>query len=445
MQVSFARRALVLALVASGFAMTWRVFAPGIVNWDSGWIRDMARTGRFEDWQSPVMGLIWREIERLGIEGSFGMFALTILLFWTGVALLALHAARTSTPRAVIVVLMGLAPPVFVILGVVWRDVFFASLWLLAVALAVTSLDQPARTRWLLRGLAIVLILVGYLCRSNALFAAPVLLVYAVRPEAFAWKRLAVAYVPLVVALFALMQVMFYGVLQAERKNALHSVFVFDLAGISHFSGQSVFPVTYTPEQTRMIETSCYNPAYWDAVWLWEPCSFVMKGLTKPDDPWFGTPRLRPVWLRAIVSNPVAYVRHRLAYFNALLTRQNLVLWTIDVLNPEVFKGQPQIRTDDPVFMAHRRLTETLHATTPLYRTGLYLGLAMVLTVIGWRRRDDAQGALALASGLSAVVFVSTYAVFGVAAEYRYGLWATFAALFGLAMVAGTARRRSAP
>jgi hypothetical protein len=442
MRVPLARHALVLVLVGIGLAVTWRVFSPGIVNWDSGWIRDMARTGRFEDWQSPVMGLIWRWIEALGIEGAFGMFALTVGLFWLGVLLLALEAARHSTARAALVALMGLAPPVFVILGVVWRDVFFASLWLLAVALAVTSLDRVGGARWLLRGMAVILILVGFLCRSNALFAAPILLTYAVRPDWFSWKRLAVAYLPLVVALFAVMQVVFYGVLQAERKHALHSVFVFDLAGISHYSGKSAFPVTYTPEQTAMIETSCYNPAYWDAVWLWEPCSFVMKGLTRPEDPWFGTPRLRAVWLDAVRTHPFAYARHRLAYFNALLTRQNLVLWTIDVLNPEVFKGQPQVRTDDAVFMAHRRMTETLHAATPIYRTGLYLALAVVLSALGWRRRDGADGALALALGLSAVVFVSTYAVFGVAAEYRYGLWATFASLFGLALVALRPRGR---
>jgi hypothetical protein len=368
------------------------------------------------------------------------MFALTVGLFWTGVALLALHASRVSTGRAVLVALMGLAPPVFVILGVVWRDVFFASLWLLAVALAVTSLDQAKRLRWALRGVAVLLVIVGFLCRSNALFAAPILLVYVVRPDWFSWKRLALAYVPLVVALFALMQVVFYGVLQAERKHALHSVFVFDLAGISHFSGKSVFPVTYTPEQTVMIETSCYNPAYWDAVWLWEPCSFVMKELTRPQDPWFGTQRLRAAWLDAVIAHPLAYARHRLAYFNALLTRQNLVLWTIDVLNPEVFRGQPQIRTDDPVFMAHRRLTETLHAATPIYRTGLYFSLCGVLAWIGWRRRADAPGALALALAGSALVFVATYAVFGVAAEYRYGLWATFASVFGLALTGFRAR-----
>ena len=47
---------------------------------------------------------------------------------------------------------------------------------------------------------------------------------------------------PVGVALFALVQVVYYGALGATRQHPLHSIMVFDLGGITHFTKQNQFP-----------------------------------------------------------------------------------------------------------------------------------------------------------------------------------------------------------
>ena len=98
------------------------------------------------------------------------------------------------------------------------------------------------------------------LLRPNAIIAAPFLAAYVMWPTAFHWKRVAIILIPGIVAGYALIHTVYYTVLNAERQNPLHSVFVYDLGGISYYSGENRFPVAFTPEQTAMLFTSeCYN------------------------------------------------------------------------------------------------------------------------------------------------------------------------------------------
>jgi hypothetical protein len=424
-----APRVLAPALLAAGIAWSFAVFFPGIMNWDSRYVYTYVNDFDYGDWQPPVYSVLWWVTERIA-PGSTGMFLLFMVLFWSAVALLAAHVARHSPWRAVLVAALALSPPVFVILGVLWRDVFLAASWLLAVALALTSLDRPARARWLLRGAAVGLVLAGYLMRSNALFAAPLMLLYVIRPEAFSWKRAALTYVPLVAALYLFLGFVFYTVLDARRENPLHSLFVFDLGGISHFTQTNRFPVTFTPEQTKLVETGCYDPEFWDAYWTVEPCKFVMQRLEK-EEKVFGTPKLREAWLAAVLSEPLAYLTHRLSYFRNLTTAHNLVLWTRDVYDPT---GQRQVQAGNRAFALHRAITERLHAATPVFRPGLYGALCLALMALVWRRQAEASGALGITLGLSGAIYLVTYLPFGVASDYRYGLWTTWAALFGLVL-----------
>ncbi len=80
--------------------------------------------------------------------------------------------------------------------------------------------------------------------------------------------------------------------LDAKRQNPLHSILVFDLGGITHFTGENQFPVAWSAEQTALLTGKCYDPVRWDTYWHVPPCPFVMQRLERPDDVIFGTPRL---------------------------------------------------------------------------------------------------------------------------------------------------------
>jgi hypothetical protein len=197
---------------------------------------------------------------------------------------------------------------------------------------------------------------------------------------------------------------------------------VYDLAGMTHFSGTNQFPVTWTAEQERLLTTTCYDPTLWDVYWNREPCRFVMDRLEKQEQ-LFGTPALSRAWLAAIARAPLSYLAHRTNVFQAFLFGDNLVGWFFDVAVP----GQ-LLRADDRVFMTYKAAHDALKAT-PLFRMGLWLAACLVVVALAWRRRDTPHCAFAFAVSTSGAVFVLTYWPVAVAVDYRYGYWAVLACL----------------
>jgi hypothetical protein len=356
------------------------------------------------------------------------MFLFIAALYWLSFAALALALARRSAWLGPVAVLLALTPSAFVFVGVIWRDIMLASSWLFAAALAYLVADRRSAWRVAVQALGLALICFGFLLRPNALFAAPILAAYVVWPERFELKRAAYLYVPAAIALALMAPLVYYGLLGAKRENALHAIFVFDLAGISHFIGQNQFPVTWSADEEAMLVGPCYQPTDWDIYWTRDPCRFVMKRLE--DEKIFGTSTLSQAWLRAIAAHPLAYLEHRSAVMANFLAGRNLTMWTTDIAHPD-----RTVFADNPWFIGLKALHDRL-VPTPLFRAGAWLLLCMLWCCLAWRRRATASGAFVLGCCGSAVVYLATFFPTGVAADFRYALWAVMAGLAGTVMMA---------
>jgi hypothetical protein len=416
-------RAILCAMITAGLALTVRVFYPGIMTYDAYYVYQDIGTGRLGDWQSPIMTVLWAAIDPIA-PGSGSMFLLTAALYWLGFGILALAIARHRPRLALVVPVLALAPPSFILLGMIWRDILFAAAWLLAATLAYAVAEHRAAIRRPLQTVALVLLATGVLLRPNALLAAPILGVYLMWPANFSWRRAALTYVPAVIALYAMIQVVYYDVLGALRQNPLHSLIVFDLGGITHFSKQNQFPVTWTPEQDRLLTTSCYSPRMWDVYWYEEPCLFVMDRIEKQEQ-LFGTPALARAWRTAVIAHPLAYLTHRADVFWNLLAGDNLVARFYDLDDADKV-----VRADDSLLQAVKTLHDALEPT-PVFRVGAWLIVCLGVAAAGWRGRATPAGAFALGVCGSAAAYVLSYGVFAVAVDFRYGYWAVLAALAG--------------
>ncbi|WP_204277032.1 hypothetical protein, partial [Escherichia coli] len=62
--------------------------------------------------------------------GPASMFLVITAFYWLGIGILAMAIHRRSLVLAVALPLLALAPPLFSLLGVIWRDVLMASVWL---------------------------------------------------------------------------------------------------------------------------------------------------------------------------------------------------------------------------------------------------------------------------------------------------------------------------
>jgi hypothetical protein len=416
---------LICAMVSAGFVVTVLVSYPGYLTADATYIYGYVQSGFLGDWQSPLMTIVWWFIDPIS-PGSGSMFLLIATLYWVGFAILAMAVARRSTRLAIAAPLLAFAPPAFMLLAMIWRDIFFGTVWLLAATIIYFLADRSRPLRWMMQGVALVLVGFGVLLRPNAIIAAPLLVAYVAWPERFEWKRTALLFIPALLSGYGLIQIVYYEIFAVHRENPLHSLMVFDLGGVTHFTQANQFPVSWSADENVLLTTKCYEPARWDTYWTWEPCNFVMSRLQSKDDVIFGTSRLTQSWLRAVAAHPVAYLIHRLTFLRAFLVRSNP---TIELENLALRDEIPLVRNRRFVNLV--ALYDVLKRTA-LFRPGIWLIFAAVVGALAWRGRATPPGAFAISIAASGIVYILSFGVFGVAADFRYAYWCVLASLAGL-------------
>ena len=413
----------VAVLIAAGYGLTLAVFYPGIMTYDAKFVYEDIARGVLGDWQSPVMTVLWGVIDPIA-PGPGSMFLLIATSYWLGFGLLAIAVARRSSRLAILLPLLALTPPAFVFVGIIWRDVLFATTWLLAAVIVFGATEGGARFRLLVKVMALALCALGVLLRPNALIAAPILAAYIAWPAQMSWKRTAILFVPAMAGFFALVQLVYYGALGATRQHPLQSIMIFDLGGISHFTKQNQFPVTWSEPESALLLNTCYQPTQWDIYWRLEPCEFVMRKVER-EERLFGTPVITEAWVRAVMRHPLAYLRHRSAFTWNFLGGSNMTMWLADVERPA-----QTVFPDRPAFAGLVWLHDSLKPT-PLFRAGSWLLVCIVVCGFAWRRRETREGAFALGVCGSAAVYVLSFLAVGVASDFRYGYWAVLAGIAG--------------
>jgi len=416
---------LVCVMASAGFILTILVLYPGYLTTDASFVHGYVQKWYFGDWQSPLMTIVWWLIDPIS-PGSGSMFLLIASLYWLGFASLALAVARRSAGLAFAVPLLAFTPPAFMLLAMIWRDILFGSVWLLAAAIIYFAADRSRPLHWTVQGLALILVGFGVLLRPNAIIAAPLLIAYVVWPARFEWKRTALLFIPALLAGYGLIEIVYYGIFAVHREYPLHSLLVFDLGGITHFTGENQFPVSWNADENALLVTQCYDPAHWDSYWYLDPCKFVMSRLESKDDVIFGTPRLAEAWLRAVAAHPIAYLSHRLTFLWTFLAGSNLTL-ELDKLS---------LRYETPLarnhyFMSLMALYGMLKCTI-LFRPGIWLIFAAAVGASAWRARMTPPGAFAVSVAASGIIYILSFGVFGVAADFRYAYWCVLASLAGL-------------
>lgn len=428
---------VVAALTAAGYGLTLVVFYPGIMTYDAKFIYEDIAKGALGDWQSPVMIVLWGMIDPIA-PGPGSLFLLIATSYWLGFGLLAFAVARRSSRLALLVPVLALTPPAFVFVGIIWRDVLFAVTWLLAAVIVFAAAESGARFRVVVKVLALALCALGVLLRPNALIAAPILAAYIAWPAQVSWKRTAILFVPAMAVFFALVQLVYYGALGATRQHPVQSIMIFDLGGISHFTRQNQFPVTWSEPEAALLLNGCYQPTMWDIYWRLEPCEFVMRKVER-EERLFGTPVITEAWVRAIMRHPLAYLRHRSAFTWNFLSGNNLTMWLADVERPA-----QNVFPDHPAFAGLVWLHDWLKPT-PLFRAGSWLLVCMAVCGLAWRRRQTPEGAFALGVCGSATIYVLSFSIIGVASDFRYAYWAVLAGLAGGVVVSLGPRQVHAP
>ena len=425
-------------LVAMGFGLTLLIFYPGVMTYDAKFVYEDIAKGTFGDWQSPVMVWLWGLIDPIA-PGAASMFLLIAATYWLGFGILSLALASRGKAGALLLPLLAMTPPALALAGIIWRDVLFATCWLLAAAVAFAASEQRSQIRLTGQALALALVFLGMLLRPNALLAAPILTAYIVWLSRLSLRKTAIFYIPAVIGLFGIVQLVYYGMLDAKRQHPLQTIMIFDLGGISHFAKENQFPVDWSESENAMLLNSCYQPTLWDIYWRLEPCDFVMRKVER-EKGLFGTSAISRAWLQAILHHPVAYLQHRSAFMWNFLAADNLTMWTADVEHPT-----QNVLADRAAFNAMVSAQDMLKPT-PFLRAGFWLLACILICGVSWRRSPPREAAFALGVCGSATVYVLSFYAVGVASDFRYAYWAVLASIAGVVVVlSGGAKKAELP
>ncbi len=186
---------LAALLAAGAVALHW----PGHVSMDTSIQLYEASIGKSAGWQPPFTAALMKWLG--GGEAATGKIVLLCSLLTYGslgyvaAAVLRHRSARgdhrIAAWRVALCALLLLNPVIFVYVGIVWKDVLFASVLTAAVALSFAAAISPLRRGLALSLAAVVLLAIAMQVRQQGVFMAPVLLVLPVAAmvSARGWSR----------------------------------------------------------------------------------------------------------------------------------------------------------------------------------------------------------------------------------------------------------------
>lgn len=411
---------------AAGLALTLAVFWPGFMSSDSAeqWLQ--ARSGQYTSVHPPLMAFTWALSERLW-PGPGGLFAAHATLYWLGLALLARGLSARALPQALVVLGIGLWPPVWGTLAHLWKDVPMAAFALIGVGLLALELRRPARWRL---GLALLAFAAACAYRHNALpLVLPFLLHITIRLGCARWPQrlLATAALAVAVAVVAALPARHPSV---TARQVWPVTAIWDLAAVSLATQRLRIPDDWrAPDLTLDELRTAFRP--WSNTTVFDTGKLLISLYVDPTPAQSAS--LRAAWWSAWRDEPGAMLAHRLR-LTALLfglhpqpAPVGLALapgWVSLPENPPL-----RIAPSMPRDAVARGLLAL--AATPLYDGWCYLLGLLALATQAWRRRPHPLFWPVVAS---AALLAAPLPLLAPSAEFRYLLWLLLATGVALAL-----------
>jgi hypothetical protein len=401
---------------------------PGLMTWDAIRQYGQALSGDFDDWHPPAMGWLWRQLARVQ-AGPSPMLLLQLALYWVGFGLFVAWAERSRRRSlAIMLVLAALFPISLALMGAVLKDCLMAGALLSASGLLIWV--RPDRDTGL-RAAAMALLIAAATLRFNAAFAClPIFMALLPRRFLRTPARFGTSAVVVAIVLFLAMPVA-NRLIGAKPSGVALSLMIFDLGGITEQSGVDVFPALPVKNPVA-VNHACYSPVKWDTYSYWvDPlCPIGFDPIRENMESTHQSATL--IWLRAIVSHPIAYAEHRLHHFNIntrFLVHDEIErpVQVVSVPNEWGYEIKPSATLT--MFDTAARAT----AVSPLGWPITWLAIALCVLVLAPGR---ASARITVPLALSSLLYGLGYLFVSVAAEIRYHLWTMIAAMIAGAFVA---------
>lgn len=425
------RRLAAVLLLAMAFVCAAQAYAyaPGLMTWDSIRQYGQALSGDFDDWHPPAMEWLWRRLLPVA-HGPAPMLAIQLGLYWTAFAGLVVWAVRAGRRRLAVAFAVASALPLPVVLmAEIIKDSLMAGLLLAASAILVAL---PTRGRPVARVIALLLIVCAATLRFNAL---PACLPLAIALLPASWRATRIRFgaaLLICAAVIAAALPLANRAVGAKPSGVGLSLVIFDLGGITRYSGTDVFPALDDVDDPVAVNRRCYKSERWDPYswWVAAPCPIGFDNVGDAFTDTGESPYRH--WLGAVLAHPIAYAEHRFAHFNI-----NIRFLVHDEVERPVMAQIPpndwgfRLAPNPLLTWLDRGARWSAHAPLgwPVWWMALALGLLVVAPGLPSRR-------LVIPLTLSGLLYGLGYLPASVACELRYHLWTMLAVLIA-ALIAG--------
>jgi hypothetical protein len=429
------RRALLIAALAAA-ALNFVAFYPGLLHHDAWASFDAARKNNWTNWQPPLLGFFWYPLQAI-YDGPQPMFVLFVTAYWSGFVLIAAALRQEGRTLAWLTFATALYPMALNYNGQLVKDVSMATCFLIAAGIAAGILTGTIRKRALALPLMGLFLALGAFMRANSLFGLPPLLDLAASAASKRWAAMPIIRRAIVVCLLSAAVAPAHiladrNVFRVEDIKPMSQLQVFDIGGITYFSGRDGFQGFFGPNFVARNAT-CYTPRHWD-VYGWmvgtRGCPEVYENLK----PQFGWPLAR-LWLEAIAAHPLAYLTHRFAHANRFFQ-----FICKDCQEP-VFTGWQSSNqkefTFEPTWLFHAidAGAQALN-NSPLGPPYVWLLFCLAWAWAGLAIPNPVTRTVIVSLALSGAMYALGFFIIGIAHEYRYIYWTLLCALAATPAVA---------
>ena len=416
------RRALLIAAMIAAVA-NFIAFYPGLLHHDAWAYFDASRKNNWTNWQPPLLGFLWYPLRWIH-DGPQPMLVLFVAGYWAGFVLIADSLRHEGRALAWLTFAAAFFPLALNFNGQLVKDVSMGVCLLISAGIAAGLITGTIRRRAVALPVMWFFLAAGAFMRANSLFGLPPLIDLAFSATSRRWAAMPIVKRTMIVCALALTVAPAHiladrNIFRVEDIKPMSQLQVFDLGGMTYFSGQDRFQGFFGPNFVARNAT-CYTPRHWD-VYGWmvgaRGCPEVYGDLK----PHFGWP-LSKMWLEGISADPVAYLTHRFAhanhFFQFLCTGCKESVFTgWQSTNQKEFTFEPTF-----LFQAIDAGAQAIH-NSPFGPPYVWLLISLAWAWAGLGIPNGKTRTIIVSIALSGAMYGLGFFVIGIAHEYRYIHW----------------------
>lgn len=310
------KKTTILVLCASTvyFIISFIFFYPGWMSFDSLYQYGNALNDKYSDWHPVLFAWWWRKLNFI-FSGPATYLAQNLLFYWMGWALIAIGTINRIKIKSLIINLFGFFPGIFLMLGMIWKDISFGCSAFLAWAIIIFHKLQNKNLGLISNCAILFLSIFAVGVKTNGITAIPFLIYYATENQTARLNRASKIAITAVIscAIFIIPTIIVPSEKIIKTYNFQYTQ-TYDLLAIMKFTGLKTMP-DYIYSKCSNIDTlkKLYSIESNDSFFNM-PTPFGMASQNKVE-----IDELDKKWRNCIRNNFGTYLSHRWHHFLCMM------------------------------------------------------------------------------------------------------------------------------